>query len=453
MRYQPQRKDSANTFTYLKIIISLLGILTTQFTHANTDLSLAKRFDKPSNYDSMYYILKGLAKNNAQAQAGYYLAKAAQESAFVRDARAGTSSAKGIFQFIDSTWKTELGKFAKKRLNEGREIMDDNNAFGQQAVDAANRNGSQSSMIRDFVDTYSKGNLRYHRVLQTELAHQYSEANIPAIKRILGKDPGNAGRYATHFLGPTGAKNFYTALKAAPNAKASTVNPSAARANKSIYYDRSGRAKTVQEVQNFFERKVGGQAKAFEEVFLNPKSKELERKSAAMVRDLAKFGYDEIADFSPTRNRSNTSLMAQPNEKNQPTPLDDLPKWDTHIAQHEHKPSAGLFPQIDTDTKPSHEPTKPLRAKPDPKKLTPSVNNLSAQTEEEDKIIDDTPKFSTKVKEGKKKDQLKFVFKVKGMNGETFANMVKDVTAKLKPLIDQITVTLATVKPIMNQAF
>src|SRR5258708_17844510 len=51
-------------------------------------------------------VLKGIrqASQSTHTDFGYLMAQAAQESGFQSNAKASTSSATGLFQFIDSTW-------------------------------------------------------------------------------------------------------------------------------------------------------------------------------------------------------------------------------------------------------------------------------------------------------------------------------------------------------------
>src|SRR5258705_13591148 len=51
-------------------------------------------------------VLQGIrqASRSTNVDFGYLMAQAAQESGFKADAKATTSSATGLFQFIDSTW-------------------------------------------------------------------------------------------------------------------------------------------------------------------------------------------------------------------------------------------------------------------------------------------------------------------------------------------------------------
>ena len=120
---------------------------------------------------------------------------AARESNFDVRAEARTSSAAGMFQFIEQTW---LGVMARRGAEHGYE-----EAAGAISQDA---NG------RFVVSEASGGEL-----------------------------------YAAHFLGAGGAAELIAAAQETPDQRADTLFPAAARANRPIFYE-DGRARTSREV-------------------------------------------------------------------------------------------------------------------------------------------------------------------------------------------------------------
>jgi hypothetical protein len=58
-----------------------------------------------------------------------------------------------------------------------------------------------------------------------------------------------------HFMGPAGASKFLNALDKNPNANAATLFPDAARANKNVFYDKSGQPKSLEQVYAQFDKK------------------------------------------------------------------------------------------------------------------------------------------------------------------------------------------------------
>jgi len=130
-------------------------------------------------------------------------------------ARAKTSSAKGLYQFTDGTWRNMVDKYGAQ-LGVGYDDIFDPQAQTKMAVKLAQDNG---------------------RILQ----------------KTLGRLPNDGELYAAHFLGAGGAVKM---LKAKGTGKvAAKINPAAAKANRSIFFD-GKRARTVDEVLAILNRKV-----------------------------------------------------------------------------------------------------------------------------------------------------------------------------------------------------
>lgn len=121
---------------------------------------------------------------------GLLAGMAAQESGFQPGIRAKGSSATGLFQFLDGTWKQMLKQYGPKY----------NIPAGTPAT-----NGAANAI----------------------LGAQYVKDNIEALRKVTNNvQPGDA--YLAHFLGLGGARK---ALKAGDNASFASLFPEAARAN------------------------------------------------------------------------------------------------------------------------------------------------------------------------------------------------------------------------------
>lgn len=131
-----------------------------------------------------------------------------------RDGRLA-SSAKGLFQFIDGTW---------------------------------------SDMMRDHAGKYgiAAGTSAFDPRANALLGAEFLKGNFRELKGALGRDPTDTEMYIAHFMGSGGAKQF---LRQPHGAIAATINPAAARANPSLYYD-NGRPRTVGEFIALMESKV-----------------------------------------------------------------------------------------------------------------------------------------------------------------------------------------------------
>lgn len=157
------------------------------------------------------------AANAVGVDRGIMLAMAKQESGFNPNAKAGTSSASGLFQFIDTTWNSMVQKYGKK-----------------------------------FPDLL-KG--RFDLNASAIAGALFIKENIDVLKRN-GIVINGTSIYASHFLGPGGALKLFSAnpLTAAVNVLGEKV----AAANKSIFYEKDGKTpRTIADVQQFLYNKVG----------------------------------------------------------------------------------------------------------------------------------------------------------------------------------------------------
>lgn len=144
----------------------------------------------------------------------YLFSTAKRESNFDPNARASTSSAGGLFQFIDSTWADMLAKHGAKH------------GFGPSTP---------------------KTDARANALMAGELAKE----NGAALKAV-GLPVTDATLYLAHFAGAGGAVKL---LQANPDASAADVLPGAAGANRSVFYRNDGAARTVKET---IQRLTGG---------------------------------------------------------------------------------------------------------------------------------------------------------------------------------------------------
>lgn len=157
-----------------------------------------------------------------------YLLKTAQrESALNPTAQASTSSARGLFQFIDTTWLTT--------------VKEDGPAFGLQSyASQIEKTGDGQYVVRDPSVRAQILKLRDNPEIASKMAAAFSKRNANEIQGVLGRQPTEGELYIAHFLGAGGAKRFLSLRANNPNASAASAFPEAARANKSIFYNSSG---------------------------------------------------------------------------------------------------------------------------------------------------------------------------------------------------------------------
>lgn len=157
----------------------------------------------------------------------YLMKTAYRESALNPSAQASTSSARGLFQFIDTTWL--------------QTVKDDGAAFGlQQYANQIEKTGDGQYVVRDPAVRAQILRLRDNPEIASNMAAAFSKRNAMEIQTVLGRQPTEGELYIAHFLGANGAKRFLSLKASNPNASAAAAFPDAARANKSIFYNSSG---------------------------------------------------------------------------------------------------------------------------------------------------------------------------------------------------------------------
>ena len=175
------------------------------------------------------------AASTTGASFEYLLATAKMESNFNPKAAATTSSARGLFQFIDQTW---LGTVKEAGAHLG---------YGKYA-DAITRNPSGSYSVSDPDARAAIMRLRDDPDAASSMAAVLTQSNSFKLTGKIGRRPTDAELYMAHFMGVGGAGKLIQNAEDNPNASAARMFPNAAAANQSIFYDRSGQARSVSQV-------------------------------------------------------------------------------------------------------------------------------------------------------------------------------------------------------------
>lgn len=165
---------------------------------------------------------------------GYLLNTAARESNFKETAKAGTSSAAGLFQFLENTWL--------------KTVKEEGPRFG--LGDYASR--IFKARTGRYYVPYPKQRqeilkLRHDPQVAAVMAGALTQKNAEYVGARIGRAPTQGELYIAHFLGPDGASRFIELAETRPNARAAKQFPLAARANPSIFYE-GRRARSVGEV-------------------------------------------------------------------------------------------------------------------------------------------------------------------------------------------------------------
>lgn len=165
----------------------------------------------------------------------YLLATAKIESNLNPAAQAPTSSAKGLYQFIDQTWLGTM-KQAGAALGLSR------------YADAISQTPDGRYEVADPAMRAAIMRLRGDPSTSAMLAGALTRSNAAQVSSVIGRPPTEGELYIAHFLGPDGASRLIGAASSRPRASAATIFPQAAAANPSIFYDRAGNARSVSAV-------------------------------------------------------------------------------------------------------------------------------------------------------------------------------------------------------------
>jgi hypothetical protein len=184
------------------------------------------------------------AANVTGANFQYLLAAAKVESNLDPSASARTSSAGGLFQFIDQTW---LGTLKQSGSALG---------YGKYA-DAIEQTSSGKFVVADASLRREIMALRKDPTANAVMAGAFTKANAAYLSQKLGREPTDGELYMAHFLGARGAAKLISLAAATPNALARDVFPRAAAANKSIFYGEGGRPRSFAEVTGSLSSRYG----------------------------------------------------------------------------------------------------------------------------------------------------------------------------------------------------
>jgi hypothetical protein len=177
----------------------------------------------------------------------YLLATAKMESDFNPKAGASTSSAHGLYQFIEQTWLGTV-KEAGSQLGYGK------------YADAITRSPSGSYSVSDPTARTAIMKLRDDPAAASSMAAVLTQSNSFKLTGKIGRRPTDGELYMAHFIGAGGAAKLISNAEDNPNATAARLFPNAAAANRSIFYDRSGRARSVSEVYSVLSARYAGAA-------------------------------------------------------------------------------------------------------------------------------------------------------------------------------------------------
>jgi hypothetical protein len=140
---------------------------------------------------------------------------ARRESALDPNARARTSSATGLFQFIESTWLDMVRRHGAKH------------GLGREA--SALAAGADSQTRNEILA------LRRDPELAARMAGELTRENADTLRTRLGRDPSAGELYAAHVMGSGGALRLIEAARDGADS-AAAIFPREAAANRGLFY-------------------------------------------------------------------------------------------------------------------------------------------------------------------------------------------------------------------------
>lgn len=146
------------------------------------------------------------------------------ESGYKSAAKAGTSSAGGLFQFVDGTWQQVIKQHGSK--------------YG---IEPAGPNDRR----------------KFDPRINALMGAEFTKDNAKGLREVLGREPKDTELYLAHFMGLGGARNLLTKDR---GANAVQLFPKEARANASIFTDK-GQPRTIQGVIDELDRRVSAHRK------------------------------------------------------------------------------------------------------------------------------------------------------------------------------------------------
>lgn len=151
------------------------------------------------------------------------MAVADKESSFITEVQAKTSSATGLFQFIERTWLGVVRDFGPK--------------YGltqEAALVVSGDNGKPS--VADAAERTRILELRRDPYLAALMAGEMLKRDAARIALRIGRELTLGEVYLAHFLGPDDAEEFLASVVDKPKSAAAQMLPGPARANRTIFF-------------------------------------------------------------------------------------------------------------------------------------------------------------------------------------------------------------------------
>ena len=170
----------------------------------------------------------------------FLMRTAKRESGYNPAAKASSSSAAGLFQFVEQTWLGALKRHgAKHGYGDYADLIQ---GSGDGRLSVAGGNARKAIMA-----------LRLDPRAASLMAGELASDNAAYLRGRVGREPTSGELYIAHFLGARGSADLIETAQLRPAVPAASLFPEAASANPAIFY-RDGRAASAGEVYSALSR-------------------------------------------------------------------------------------------------------------------------------------------------------------------------------------------------------
>jgi hypothetical protein len=173
----------------------------------------------------------------------YLLGQAQVESGMRTHARASTSSATGLYQFVEQSW---LGVVKAHGAEHGMAW----------AADSIRQTAGGRYYVADGATRQAVLGLRNDPQAASLMAAEHAADNKAALEGSLGRETNGTDLYMAHFLGLGGARQFLTTMQDNPGRSGAALFPAAARANRTIFYTDAGQPRSLSDIYSRFSAKL-----------------------------------------------------------------------------------------------------------------------------------------------------------------------------------------------------
>ncbi len=208
-------------------------------------LGASRQIASPASVQAPPTVEQAIANASRQTSVDFdfLIAQAQVESAMNPEARARTSSATGLYQFIESTW---LGTMQRHGERFG---------LGNVAAQISTTSGG-NAYVADPSTRQAILEMRNDPEIASLMAAGLAEDNRAHLAPILGRQPEHNELYLAHFLGAGGAGRFLSEMAQNPDQSAASLFRRPAAANRPVFFERNGSPRSLAGVMDYLSGKL-----------------------------------------------------------------------------------------------------------------------------------------------------------------------------------------------------